>query len=238
MRGESFAQQWFVAGIVVALVVGTVGVGAVVGGPIGAEPTDDAPQAGTVGESEAEKSGAGDSSVRQDESDGNGSVITPNETIESLQAVENRTNGTVFRARLSGEPGNDLDRSEFVYELDVLAPNGSHIVAEVYAANATVISVEPANASDGFFTDLFGESDDVPGEVREAGDLRSATDAIRLAVDETDAAAENRTVTQVVLETQNETLVYRVQQFDPSGDPQEVVVAAESDADDAVTTDA
>jgi hypothetical protein len=104
-------------------------------------------------------------------------------------------------------------------------------------ANTTVIAVTPANDSEGFFADLFGSSDDVPDEVREADDLRSATDAVRLAMNETDAAAENRTITQVVLATQNEKLVYSIQQFDPSGEPQEIIVAATGDGDDAVTTD-
>lgn len=208
-------------GIGVLLVAGAVGWGA-----IGAESGGAGPQTAS----------SDDRAGQQNESAENESVISANETIEALRAVENRTNGTVFRARLSGDPGGDLDQSKFVYELDVLAENGSHLVAEVYAANATVVGVETANDSDGFFADLFGSSDDVPSEVREAGDLRTATDAVRLAVAETDAAAENRTITQVVLETRNETLVYSVQQFDPSGEAQEVVVAATGD-EGVVTTD-
>ena len=229
-------------GVVVLLVAGAVG-----WGPIGTQSSGaDSPtaagdeRADLQNESDGNENGNdGDengSDGNQNESGGNESVITPNQTIEALEAVENQTNGTVFRARLSGEPGSDLDESEFVYELDVLAENGTHLVAEVYAANATVVGVESANDSDGIFADLFGSSDDVPDAVREADDLRSATDAVRLAVNETGAEESNRTITQVVLETHEESPVYRIQQFDPSGNPQEILVAATGD-DGVVTTD-
>jgi hypothetical protein len=233
LTGASFTRRSAVVlvGIGVLLVAGAVGWGAIGTESTGAESTD--VETETAGAESAELQDEGDGN----ETDGNASVISSNQTIDSLRAVENRTNGTVFRARLSGEPSSDLDESEFVYELDVLAENGTHLVVEVYAANTTVIAVTPANDSEGFFADLFGSSDDVPDEVREADDLRSATDAVRLAMNETDAAAENRTITQVVLATQNETLVYSIQQFDPSGEPQEIIVAATGDGDDAVTTD-
>lgn len=210
--------------VLVAIGVLLVG-GAVAWGVIGAESSG--PGAPTAADDERAE--------QQNESDGNESVITSNQTVEAFQAVENRTNGTVFGARLSGEMSGDLDQSEFVYELDVLAENGSHLVAEVYAANATVAGVESTNDSDGFFANLFRSSDDVPDEARNTDELRSATDAVRLAANETDG--ENQTVTRVVLETRNDTLVYRVQQFESGGDRREVIVAATGDEDDVVTTD-
>jgi uncharacterized membrane protein YkoI len=223
LTGASFKRQ--VAVVLVA--VGVLAVAGAVGwGAIGSE-SNGADASSAAGDEPAN---------RQNESDGNESVITADQTLEAHQAVENRTNGTVFRARLSGEPGGELDQAKFLYELDVLAENGSHLVAEVYAANATVVGVKSANDSDGFFADLFGSNDDVPDEVRETDDLRSATDAVRLAINDTDGATENRTVTQVVLETQNESLVYRIQQFDPEGNPQEIIVNATGEAS-VVTTD-
>jgi uncharacterized membrane protein YkoI len=228
LTGASFKRQ--VAVVLVAIGVLAVGVLAVAGtvgwGAMGSESSgaDSSPAAGD------------ESADRQNESDGNESVITADQTVEALQTVENRTNGTVFRARLSGEPAGELDQSKFVYELDVLAENGSHLVAEVYAANASIVGVEPANGSDGLFADLFGSNDEVPDKVRETDDLRSATDAVRLAINGTDGATENRTVTQVVLETQNESLIYRIQQFDPDGNPQEIIVAVTGE-ESVVTTD-
>lgn len=237
LKGERVTRQTAVALVGVLVVASTVGWGAIGAAAGGAGPqsviddvtTDDGD--GVIADDRAD-----DESVeRQNESDGNESVITSNQTIEAFRAVENRTNGTVFGARLGGEPRSDLDRSEFVYELDVLAENGSHLVAEVYAANATVASVESANDSDGVFADLFGSDDEVPDAARDTGELRSAADAVRLAVNETDTG--NQTVTQVVLETRNDALVYRVQQFDPEGERLEVVVAATGDEDGVITTD-
>lgn len=216
-------------GVVVLLVAGAVGWGA-----IGTESTGgDSPAAD--GERAELQDGGDGNETDGNQTDENESVVTANQTIEAFQAVENRTNGTAFGARLSGEVGDDLDQSEFVYEVDVLADNGSHLVAEIYAANATVIGVESANDSDGVFAELFGSNDDVPDEARNTSELRSASDAVRLAANETDS--ENQTVTQVALETRDDELFYRVQQFEPGGERREVLVAATSDDEDAVTTD-
>lgn len=224
MTGVSFTRQSAVVlvGIGVLLVAGAVGWGA-----IGAESSGGAVPA---------PDGDGPTEL-QNESDGNESVITSNQTVEALLAAENRTNGTVFEARLSGEPGGGLNESAFVYELDVLAENGSHLVVQVYAANATVIGFEPANDSDGVFAEIFGSSDDVPEGARDASELRSAAEALRLAVNETGPDTENLTVTQVMLETRDDELLYRVQQFDPGGERREVLVAATGEGEEVVTTD-
>lgn len=210
-------------GIGILLVVGAIGVGAVDG-----RASDTGPHP-AVGDGEANTDGeAATVGVveLQNESSENESAVPPNRTIEALRATENQTNGTVIGARLKGEETAELGSAEFAYELDVLAANGSHLVAEVYAANATVIGVESANDSDGFFEDLFGSDDGVPEEARNANELRSATEAVRLAANETEAERANQTVTEVKLDVQNETLVYRVTLVDADGEPHEVLVAA------------
>jgi uncharacterized membrane protein YkoI len=154
-----------------------------------------------------------------------------------MQTVENQTNGTVIGAQLSGQGNGGLERSTFVYEFDVLADNGTRLVAEVYAENATVIGVETANESGGFLEDLFGSDEEATDEARNASSLSSAAEAVKLAVNETDTERANQIITEVKLGSQNETLVYTVTMFDPEGEPREVVVAAEKSSDGVVTTD-
>jgi uncharacterized membrane protein YkoI len=218
-------------GIVALLVVGSGCLGTLDGG------AGDAGSKTTASEGEATTAGA---SEAQNESNENESGVPPNQTIEAVQAVENQTNGTVIGAKLEGKENDELGAAEFVYKLDVLAANESHLVAEVYAANATVIGVESANDSDGFLGDLFG-SDDVPDEARNPSDLRPATEAVRLAanetVNETEIEQTNLTVTEVTLDEQNDTLVYRVSLVDAEGEPHEVLVAADEEEGDIVTTD-
>lgn len=215
-------------GIAVLLVVGTIGVEALDGraSDTSQQTAVDDGKAVTVGEAEL-----------QNESDENESSVPPNRTIEAFEATENQTNGTVIGARLRGKEDAELGSTQFVYELDVLAANGTHFVAELYAANATVIGVESANDSDGFFENLFGSDDGVPEKARNVSELRSATDAVRLAANETEAERANQTVTEVKLDVQNETLVYRVSLVDADGEPHEVIVAADEDEGDIVTTD-
>jgi uncharacterized membrane protein YkoI len=178
----------------------------------------------------------------QNESDENESVTTPNQTIEAMQTVENQTNGTVIGARLSGQGSGGLERSTFVYEFDVLADNGTRLLAEVYAGNASVIGVETANESDGFLNDLFGSDKgatdgEATEEARNVSSLLSAAEAVEIAANETDAERHNQTVTEVRLGSMNDTLVYNMTMLEPGGEPREVVVSAENDSDGVITTE-
>lgn len=223
IRRSTFAA----VGVSVLLVVGAV-TGAAVGGA-----AFDAEASGATPQSDA----AADSIIdAQDESDNN-TTVPANQTVESMRAVENQTNGTVVGARLSGEGDGELTRSTFVYEFDVLADNGTRLVAEVYAGNQTVIGVEASNESDGFLSDLFGSDEGVPDEARNVSSLRSGIEAVQIAVNETETDRANVTVTDLTLGTRNESLVYTVTLFEQGGEPREIVVAAEKGADGVVTTD-
>lgn len=225
--------RWTV--LAVGFVVVVSGVGGALGtvGAPGMEATAMTPQ--TIATNEVVEA--------QNESDENESGIPPNQTIEAMQTVENETNGTVIGAQLSGQGNGGLERSTFVYEFDVLADNGTRLVAEVYAENATVIGVKSANESDGFLEDLFASEEgatdeEATDEARNASSLLSATTAVERAVNETGAESMNQTVTEVKLGSQNDTLVYTVTMFESGGEPREVVVGAQKGADDIVTTDA
>ncbi|WP_137284961.1 PepSY domain-containing protein [Halorussus salinisoli] len=229
MNTFTIARPTVVAvGIGILLVVGAVG-----GGAVGVEALD-AEQNSTVKQTTAAT--AGGAVAVQNESDGNDSTVPPNQTVEAMRAVENRTNGTVVGARLRGEEDAELEAAVFVYELDVLTANGTSLVAEVYAGNATVIGVEEANESDGVLGDLFESDDGVPDEARNASSLRSATEAVRLAVNETEAERANQTVTAVELGTRDDAPVYTVTLFESGGEPREIVVSAERGADDDIVT--
>lgn len=173
----------------------------------------------------------------QSEGNESGATVTPNQTIEAMNAAENETNGTVVGAQLAGRGNGGLEQSTFVYELDVLTGNGTQLLAEVYAENATVIGVESANESDGVLGDLFGSDDELPDDARNLSSLRPATEAVRLAVNETGADRANRTVTEVSLGSRNDTRVYTVTLLEQNGDQREVVVAADEGEGGVVTTD-
>lgn len=172
----------------------------------------------------------------QNESD-NASTVPSNQTIEAIRTAENRTNGTVVGARLRGVGDGELQRSTFVYQFDALAANGTLLTVEVYAENATVISTTQANESGDILGDLFGSNDGVPDEARNTSSLRSAAEAVRLAVNQTESDPANQTVTEVKLGTRNDSLVYTVTLFAPGGKPREIVVAANNGTDGIVTTD-
>lgn len=224
MNAFTRTRQTAVAvGIGVLLLVGSVGVGALNAGP-------SSPVRPTIA------SVADGGVATQNQSEDNASAVPPNRTTEAMRAVENRTNGTVVGAQLRGEGSGELQRSTFVYELDVLAANGTLLTAEVYAENATVIGVETANQS-GVLGDLFGSDDGVPDAARNASSLRSAAEVVGLAVNETDSARTNETVTEVELGTRNGSLVYTVTLLSPGGEPREIVVAARRGTGGVVTTD-
>lgn len=209
-------------GVVALLVVGTGGVA------FGAATSPLAPEA-DAGSEEREPQEEGEQSENE-------TAVTANETIEAMNAAENETNGTVIGARLSGEGDVDLEASTFVYEFDVLAENDTQLQVSVYAENGTVIGVESANESDGFLDDLFGDEEGPTEEARNLSDLRSAAEAVEMAVNETDPERANQTLTRLELDSQNDTLVYRLELFEGEGEPIEVVVSAEPD-EDFVTTD-
>ncbi|WP_128476342.1 hypothetical protein [Halorussus pelagicus] len=225
-------RSTFVAvGLGVLLVVGAVA-GGVVAGAFDAGASDETlqPDADTADR-------AVGAVGLQNESDGNDTTVSPNQTFDAMRTVENRTNGTVVGARLTGEGNSELAQSTFVYELNVLAANGTRLVAEVYASNQTVIGVEASNESDGFFDDLLGSDDGVPDEARNASSLRSGIEAVRVALNETEAAPENSSVTKLALGTRDDSLVYTVTILEPGGESREIVVAATKGADGVVTTD-
>lgn len=207
--------------ITVVLVVGTVG-GVAFGGE-----TNPLDSQASVADGEVEP---------QEDGGNNETVITPNQTAEAIQAVENETNGTVIGARLSGEREAGLNQSTFVYEFDVLAENETRLVANVYAGNATIVGVEAANESDGFFEDLFGDDQNAAEQARNVDEIRSAGEAVALAVNETEADLTNQTVTEIVLESRNDTVVYNVKLFEGEGERHEVIVAAQTN-ESFVTTD-
>lgn len=219
----SFRSTTVAVGIGVLLVVGAVGGGAHAGDGNGA-----APEATAV----VEDSSTG---VR-DESADNNATIPPNQTIEAIRAVGNRTNGTVFGAQLTGGGDDELTRSTFVYEVDVVATNGTHLVAKVYANNRTVFGLETANESDGFLDDLFGSDDGVAEQARNASSLRSAADAVALAVNQTEPERANLTVTGVDLTTKDGRPVYVVTVLGPGAEPREIQVPANRGSDGGNTT--
>lgn len=210
-----------------------VGVGLVVGGLLAVV------AAGTLGVAATTQHTVGvtDGAVEAQETSENESVVAPNQTVEAMRAAENRTNGTVVGAQLGGQGDSGFGQSKFVYEFDVLADNGTYLVAEVHATNATVIGVEAGNESDSFLDDVFGSEGGVPDEARNASSLRSAADAVELAVNETEAQRANQSVTEVRLGSQNDTLVYTVSLLEPGGEPREIVVAANESEGGIVTTD-
>jgi uncharacterized membrane protein YkoI len=228
MSAFTIRRSTFVAvGVSVLLVVG-----AVAGGTVGT--AFEAEASGATPQSDA----AADRIIDvQEESDDNNTTVPANQTVESMRAVENRTNGTVVGARLSGDGNGELTRSTFVYEFDVLADNGTRLVPEVYAGNQTVIGVEASNESDGFLSDLFGSDEGVPDEARNLSSLRSGIEAVQIAVNETENDPANVTVTKVTLGRQNDSLAYTVTLFEQGGEPREIVVAAEKGTDGVVTTD-
>lgn len=213
----------FAVGVGVLLVVGALGGGANTAGE-----SSIAPEATTA----AEDGGIG---VQNQTTDGN-ATVPPNRTIEAMRAVENRTNGTVVGAQLTGKGDGELSRSTFVYEVDVLATNGTHLVANVYASNRTVFGLENANESDGFLGDLFGSDEGVTEEARNASSLRSAVEAVAIAVNETESERANLIVTGVDMQTRDDELVYVVTVLEPGGEPREIQVPANRGSDGGVTT--
>lgn len=214
--------RWTVVAVGLAVVVGGVGA-------LGADASAPTP-----------RTPATDEAVEAQGSQ-NDSAISPNQTIEAIRAVENRTNGTVIGAELRGQ-GSELDRSTFAYELDVLADNQTRLVAEVYAGNASVIGVETANESDGLLDDLLSSDEgatdgEATDAARNASSLRSAAAAVEIAANQTDAERSNLTVTGVALGSRNDTLVYNVTMLEAGGEPREIVVSAERDSGGVVTTD-
>jgi uncharacterized membrane protein YkoI len=221
--------RWTVVAVGFVVVVG--GVGVALGG-FGTDASVSPPQ--TAADDEAVEA--------QNESEENESVIESNKTIEAMRTAENQTNGTVIGAQLSGQGAGGLERSTFVYEFDVLADNGTRLVAEVYAENATVIGVKATNESDGFLNDIFGSDEGATDgesaeEARNASSLLSAAEAVELAANETEAERRNQTATEVRLSPMNESLVYNVTMIEPGGESRVVIVSAENKSEGVITTE-
>ena len=171
----------------------------------------------------------------------NESSIAPNRTVAAISAVENRTDGTVTEIKLTARGDRDIETRTFVYEFVVVADDGTRLDADVDATNATVIGIESTEDGDGLLSEaeellseIFGDDESAPAS--DASRLRSAGDAVQIAVDERDAEPATLTVTEVTLESESDAPVYRVQLFEEGGERTEVLVAARGD-EDFVTTD-
>lgn len=155
--------------------------------------------------------------------------------VDALGAAENETNGTAVGARLTRKGSiTDLERPTRVYEVDVLTGNGTHFVVDVNATNGTVHAVAPAENETGFFESLFEDETGVPDERVDLDAIRSGSEAVELARNET---GTNRTVTEVALESRNGTLVYTVETVTGEGARSTVVVAANPDDGDVLETE-
>ena len=219
--------RWTIIAIGFVVVVGGVGVSL---GGFGTDASVSTPQT------------AADDEAAETQNESEESVIEPNKTIEAMRTAENRTNGTVIGAQLSGQGAGGLERSTFVYEFDVLADNGTPLVAEVYADNATVIGVKATNESDGFLNDIFGSDEGATGgesteEARNVSSLLSAAEAVELAANETEAERRNQTTTEVRLSPMNESLVYNVTMIEPGGESRVVIISAENKSEGVITTE-
>lgn len=165
---------------------------------------------------------------------------TTNVTVDVVQAMEtaeNETNGTAVGANLARK-GNvtDLERPNRVYEVDVLLPNGTHLLADVNATDGSLQQVQSQEGENGLFQGLFGdEGDQLPEDRLNFDSIRSGTEAVEIARNETD---ENRTVTAVELNSEDDQLRYVVETVSAEGIRENVVVAANPDEGDVLTTDA
>lgn len=212
---------------VAALGVGAVVVLAVVGGvAVGSATT----AGGPTGEADGNAVGA---------QDGSKPAVSINQTVQAMEVAQNRTNGTVVGTQLKKEGNTALDEGNLVYEVDVLQADGTHLSVDVDAANGTVIGVESEGKSKEFFESVFGNQDEVPDESLDVSTLRPATDAVQIAVNNTqsDEPTGRRTVTEVELEFQNDTLVYEVELEDVDGERRDVVVHAKKGQGGVITTE-
>jgi uncharacterized membrane protein YkoI len=201
---------------------------------------------------------AGTSAV-QAEDDEQAAVVS---IVETMEAAENETRGTVVGAEREGDfgilegagegtpagveetpPGAEGgtvdpdDLRSLQYSVDVLLDNGTQLDVSVNAANGSVVEV--SEVGEGFLADIFGQ-DDVPDRPLNLSAMRSAIDAVELAQNETGAT---ETVTEVRLnerddiEGRDELLVYEVQLETAEGERTTVLVAAFEAEGDVIETE-
>lgn len=203
---------------------GTLSVGLVallVLGVFGGVPLSSVPSFADVGVPMAT---AGDATPATQEGENNTTNVTIS-IVRAMETAQNRTNGTAVGAEL-GREGNvtDLERPSRIYEVDVLAANGTHYLVDVNATDGSVRHVRTPDNETGFLEGLFGNDDEVVSDRKvNLSEIRSAGDAVRLVRNETE---DNRTVTTVELTSRNGTLLYDVQVVTDEGARQSVPVAA------------
>lgn len=145
--------------------------------------------------------------------------------VGAMETAQNETNGTSVGAELRRK-GNltELERPSLVYEVDVLAANGTHFVVDVNATDGSVRQVQMSDNETGFFENLLGDDEgEVPDRNVDLSAIRSGGDAVALIQNETDG---NRTVATVELTSRNGTLVYDVELVTEEGARSTVSVAA------------
>lgn len=147
--------------------------------------------------------------------------------VRAMETAQNETNGTSVGAELKRK-GNvtDLERPSRVYEVDVLAANGTHFVVDVNATDGSVRQAQTSDNETGFFEGLLGndDEDEVVDRNVNLSEIRSGGEAVEVAQNETE---DNRTVTTVELTSRNETLVYDIELVTEEGARSTVSVAAD-----------
>lgn len=146
--------------------------------------------------------------------------------VRAMETAQNETNGTSVGAELK-QKGNvtELERPSRVYEVDVLAANGTHFVVDVNATDGSVRQVQMSDNETGFFEGLFGDDEEeVPDRNVNLSEIRSGGEAVALVQNETE---DNRTVTTVGLTSRNGTLVYDIELVTEEGARSTVSVAAD-----------
>ncbi len=210
-----------------ALVVGGVFVVAVIGvAGIGAAGTADAPT-----DSQTQVPAGAEKTMQEANNTTNVTV----DVVEAMKTAENETNGTAVGAELVRK-GNvtELERPTRVYAVDLLLPNGTHLLADVNATDGSVRQVQTQESENGIFQGLFGDDEELPANQSQLDSIRSGIEAVELARNET---GENRTVTNVELHSENDQLRYTVELISGEGIQSTVVVAADPDEGDVLTTD-
>jgi uncharacterized membrane protein YkoI len=205
-------QEIVALGVGVLLILGVVGV---------ANSTDKVSITGSPYEESSPESSGDEEDVATDEnSTGNVTVSA----VRAMQTAQNETRGTAVGIQLK-RVGNatDLERPVQTYEVDVLMPNRTHLLVDIYASNGTVRSVAAQSNETEDLGSLFENETEVPDERSNPTAIRSGIEAVQLAWNETDS---NRTVTEVGLTRRNETLVYGVNLVTTEGARTTVIVAA------------
>lgn len=184
---------------------------------------------------DADTEPAGDVPVSVQEGENNTTNVTIS-VVQAMESAQNETNGTAIGAELTRE-GNvtDLERPTRVYQVDVLAANGTQFIVNVNASEGSVERIQKPDNDTGFFEGLFeDEGETVQNRDVNVTDIRSGVEAVQLVLNETD---RNRTVSKVELTSQNETLVYQVHAVTEEGARPSILVAAKPSEGGVLTTE-